>query len=103
MPFLRGGYADDGGTLLQKSLSGGLGYHWGQTKSLTGVGLNWSEPNEDTFGPGLDDQYAVEFFARLQVMQGLQLTPIVHYIRNPALNPKENDSWVLGLRARMVF
>jgi len=103
MPFLRGGYADDGGTLLQKSLSGGLGYHWGQNNSLTGLGLNWSEPNEDTFGPGLDDQYAIELFARLQLMQSLQLTPIIHYIRNPALNPTANDSWVFGLRARMVF
>jgi len=32
MPFVRGGYADDGGSLLQKSLS-------------AGVGLNWGEPN----------------------------------------------------------
>jgi porin len=103
MPFLRGGYADDGGTLLQKSLSTGLGYHWGSNNSLLGLGFNWGQPNEDTFGPGLDDQYAVELFARLQVMRNLQITPDIQYIRNPALNTEADHSWVYGLRARLFF
>jgi porin len=57
MPFVRGGYADEGGTLLQKTFSVGLGYHWGENNSLLGLGFNWGQPNEDTFGPGLDDHY----------------------------------------------
>ena len=103
MPFLRGGYADEGGTLLQKSLSTGLGYHWGKNNSLLGFGLNWGQPNEDTFGPGLDDQFTVELFSRLQVTQSFQLTPDIQYIKNPALNPKEDQSWVFGLRGRVYF
>ena len=103
MPFLRGGYADGGGTLLQKSLSTGLAYHWGKNNSLLGLGFNWNEPNEDTFGPGLDDQYTVELFSRLQVMQNFQLTPDIQYIKNPALNTEANSSWVFGLRVRLVF
>jgi len=103
MPFLRGAYAKDGGSLLQKSLSTGLGYHWGENNSLLGLGLNWSEPNEDTLGPNLDDQYTVEFFVRLQVTQDFQLTPDIQYIRNPALNPEADESWVAGLRARVYF
>jgi porin len=103
MPFLRGGYADEGGTLLQKSLSTGLGYHWGENNSLFGLGFNWGEPNEDTFGPGLDDQVTVELFSRLQVMQNLQITPDIQYVRNPALNPDSDHSWVVGLRGRIVF
>jgi porin len=103
MPFLRGGYADDGGTLLQKSLSAGLGYHWGSNNSLLGLGFNWGQPNEDTFGPGLDDQYTTELFCRLQVMRNLQITPDIQYIINPALNPEANHSWIFGLRARLVF
>lgn len=103
MPFLRGGYADDGGTFLQKSLSTGLGYHWGRNNSLVGLGLNWGQPNEDTFGPGLDDQYTLEVFSRLQVMKNFQLTPDIQYIKNPALNPKEDDSWVFALRGRIIF
>ena len=103
MPFLRGGYADDGGTLLQKSLSAGLGYHWGKNNSLLGLGLNWGQPNEDTFGPGLDDQYTVELFSRLQVTEYLQITPDIQYVIDPALNPEEDHSWVFGLRARLIF
>ena len=103
MPFVRGGYADDGGTLLQKTLSAGLGYHWGGNNSLLGLGFNWGQPNEDTFGPGLDDQYTVELFSRLQVLRNLQITPDIQYIRNPARNPDANHSWVFGLRARLNF
>lgn len=103
MPFVRAGYADDGGTLLQKTLSAGLGYHFGRDVSLLGLGFHWGQPNEDTFGPDLDDQYTVELFTRLQVMRNFQLTPDIQYIRNPARNPDANHSWVVGLRARLVL
>ncbi|HIG44491.1 MAG: carbohydrate porin [bacterium] len=97
------GYAEDGGTLLQKSLSTGVSYHWGNKISLFGLGFNWSESNEDTFGPGLDDQTTIELFTRLQVMNVLQISPDIQYIRNPALNPDEDHSWVVGLRFRLYF
>ncbi len=103
MPFLRGGYAEEGGTLLQKSLSAGLGYHWGANNSLFAMGINWGQPNEDTFGPGLKDQTSIEMFSRLQIVQNFQLTPALHYIRNPALNTEANHSWVVALRARVNF
>jgi porin len=103
IPFLRGGYADEGGTLLQKSVSTGFGYHWGGNNSLFGLGISWGEPNEDTFGPGLKDQTSVELFSRLQVMQNLQISPDIQYIQNPALNPKSDSSWVVGLRGRIYF
>lgn len=103
MPFLRAGYADDGGSLLQKTISTGLGYHLQDDISLLGLGINWGQPNEDTFGPDLDDQYTFELFCRIQVTQNIQITPDIQYLINPARNPDEDDSWVLGLRARMVF
>jgi porin len=103
IPFVRAGYADDGGTLLQKTLSAGLGYHFRDDISLLGLGFNWGQPNETTFGPNLDDQSSVELFTRLQVMRNLQLTPDIQYIRNPARNPGSDHSWVYGLRARLVF
>ena len=103
LPFVRAGYADSGGTLLQKTFSTGLGYHFNDNISLLGLGFNWGQPNEDTFGPGLDDQYTVELFTRMQVIRNLQVTPDIQYIKNPARNPVENQSWVLGLRARLIF
>jgi porin len=100
---VRAGYANEGGTLLQKTFSTGLGHHFEDNVSLLGLGFNWGQPNEDTYGPGLDDQYTVELFSRLQIMRNFQLTPDIQYIRNPALNPGADQSWVLGLRGRMIF
>ena len=103
LPFFRAGYAKDGGTILQKTIGAGFGHHWGENNSLLGFGINWGEPNEDTYGEGLDDQYTFELFCRLQVMKNLQITPDIQYIIDPALNLEADHSWVLGLRARLIF
>ncbi len=103
MPFLRGGYAQDGGSLLEKSLSLGFLYQNEPGRDLLGVGFNWGEPNETTFAPGLDDQYTVEAFYRFQLTQQLAITPSVEYLQNPALNPQDDSLWVLGLRARLAL
>jgi len=103
MPFVRGGYADDGGSVLQKTLSAGLGYHLKDDISLLGLGFNWGQPNETTFVPGLDDQYTTELFCRFQVAENFQLTPDIQYVVNPALNPTADDSWIFGLRGRLIF
>jgi porin len=66
-----------------------------------GFGLNWGQPNADTFGDALPDQWTGELFYRLQVANELAITPDVQYIINPALNPDEKSAWVFGLRARM--
>ncbi len=103
MPFLRAGYAEDGGTLLQKSVSTGFGYHWGANNSLLGLGLNWGEPNEDTFGASLRDQTSIELFTRLEITKYFQLSPAIEYLHNPALNTDADHSWVLGLRGRIYL
>ena len=43
-PFVRAGYADDGGALWEKSVSAGLGYNNRKSTDLIGIGLNWSRP-----------------------------------------------------------
>jgi len=103
MPFLRGGYAEDGGSLLQKSVSGGVLYQREPGGDLAGIGLNWGQPNETTFGPGLDDQYTAEAFYRFQVTQQLAVTPSVEYLKHPALNPDDDSIWVVGVRARLAL
>ena len=103
MPFVRGGYADDGGSLLQKSISGGFLYQSTPAKNLLGVGLNWGEVNESTFAPGLDDQITMEAFYRFQITQQFALTPNLQYLKDPALNPLDDSLWVIGLRARLAL
>jgi porin len=71
MPFLRAGYSDDGGALLEASVSAGMGYYFQESKDLIGVGFNWGKPPDS----GLDDQYTAEIFYRLQLTQNLALPP----------------------------
>ncbi len=99
MPFLRAGYSDGGGALLEASVGAGMGYYMRESRDLFGFGANWGKPPE----PGLEDQFTAEVFYRLQVAQNLAITPDVQLIINPALNPAEDVIWVFGLRARLAF
>jgi porin len=103
IPFLRGGYTEDGGSLLQKSVSAGLGYQWIPGRDLVGIGFNWGQPNETTWGPGLRDQYTMELFWRWQLARQLAVTPDLQLLINPANNPDEDAIWVFGLRGRFAL
>jgi len=103
IPFVRAGYADDGGAILQKTFSTGFAYQTVTGGNQLGIGYNWGEPSESTFEPGLRDQTSVELYYRIQLFKELAITPDVQYIKNPALDPTEDSLWVFGLRARLVF
>jgi porin len=103
MPFLRGGYAEDGGSLLQKSISTGVGYQWIPGRDVLGLGFNWGQPNETTWGEGLRDQYTIELFWRWQLGSQLAVTPDLQLLINPANNPDEGSIWVLGVRGRFAL
>ena len=101
--FIRGGYAKDGGSLLEKSLSAGFAYQTVPGGNQLGVAYNWGDPNESTWGPDLDKQQTLEMFYRIQIWNEIAITPDIQYIRNPALNPAQDSLWVFGLRARLAF
>ena len=101
--FVRGGYAKDGGSLLEKSLSAGFAWQTVPGGNQLGVAYNFGVPNESTWGPGLDDQHTLELFYRIQFWKEIAITPDIQYIRNPALNPDDSSLWVFGLRARLAF
>lgn len=103
LPFLRGGWSKDGGSLYEASLSAGFGYSKDPTRNLLGMGLNWSRPNDDTFGSGLSDQYTLEAFQRWQITENIALTPSVQIIHKPAFNPDDDTIALFGLRFRMAF
>ena len=102
LPFLRGGYTDDSGSLLEKSLSVGLGFQPVPQRGVIGLGLNWGEPNPASF-PGSDDQTTTELFWRYQLTRELAVTPSIQYIKDPALNPDESSLWAFGLRVRLAL
>ena len=100
MPFVRAGFSEDGGALLSRSVSTGVGYYMSRRTDLLGFGLNWGRPSTD-FGANLKDQYTAEVFYRLQFSPNFAITPDLQYVVDPALNPNASSIWYAGVRARL--
>ena len=103
LPFLRAGYADGSGALLERSVSAGFGYYTPDEQGVFGLGLNWGRPNRETFGAETRDQYTVEAYSRLQLADHVTITPNIQLIKDPATNREEDFLWVAGLRARLTL
>jgi len=98
LPFLRGGYADHGVGLLQKSVSAGTGFAASERGDYIGVGANWGRAAASDV-----DQYTMEAYYKLQVYKRLLLVPGVQYIIDPANNPSEDKLWLVSLKMRVTF
>jgi porin len=99
LPFVRGGYTKDSGSLLETSLSVGVGYQPVPMRGVIGAGFNWGKPNLG----GADDQYTTELFWRYQFTKELAVTPSLQYMANPTLNPNDDHLFAFGLRVRVVL
>jgi len=102
LPFVRGGYTEDSGSLLENSFTVGVGYQPVPMRGVIGLGFNWGKPNQVSF-EGADDQYTTELFWRYQLTKEVAVTPSIQYINNPALNEDEDSLWVYGVRARVAL
>ncbi len=102
LPFVRYAHTKDAGSLLQNSLSLGLGYQSVPGSHLAAIAFNWGEVNETTFGI-TDDQYSWEIFYRMQLSSKIAITPDVQFLINPALNPEQNSLFLYSLRIRIVL
>ena len=89
--------------ILSTAISGGVGYQTEAFDGLLGGAVNWGRPNENTFGPGLDDQLALEVFYRASVGRRGAVTIDLQYINDPAINPSESSIWMFNLRGRVAF
>ena len=103
LPFLRGGWSNDGDSWYEASLSAGFGFQPKDSHDVLGVGLNLSRPNESAYGPNLDDQFTTEVFYALQLSDKFVVIPSIQFLGNPALKPSYDELWLFGLRARLVF
>ncbi len=96
MPFFRAGWSEDGGALLQASVTGGAGFYFKKNRDVLAFALGWGKPTDNA----LRDQYTAEIFYRFQIAQNLALTPSLQFVIDPALNPTEDDIIYFGLRLR---
>ena len=98
LPFVRAGYSQDAGTLMEKSISAGFGYYGlGSESNNLGVAMNWGQVKNN------DDQYTTEVFYIMKPLGYLEVTADVQYIANPALNSLDNSTLIYGLRLRLAI
>ena len=99
LPFIRGGFSEDAGTLTETSISAGFAYYGlGRETNNLGMAVNFADIDGSS-----DDQITFETFYFMKLGKYLELTPDIQFIKNPALNPDEDLITILGLRARLVW
>lgn len=99
-PFVRAGYSDGGGAILDRSVITGVGYQLNERNDFIGVGASWGRPPKDFTNGKAEDQYAFEAYYRINPLPNLEITPSIQFIVNPALNPTAESFWVPSLRVR---
>ncbi len=99
VPFLRFGICPDDVFRSSVELSGGVVTvkPFGRATDRAGIGASWSQPVAAT----QRDQFAMELFYRLEVVEGIAVTPDVELIAAPATQPGRDFVAVFGLRARL--
>lgn len=98
LPFIRAGYSQDAGTLMEKSISAGFGYYGlgGEGNNL-GIAINWGQIEDS------DDQYTTEVFYIMKPLDYLEVTADIQYIANPTLNAIDSSTLIYGLRMRVAM
>jgi porin len=103
LSFFRVGSSDGGaGVPAEKAASTGVEFTPKDGQALT-LGLGWAKPSEDTYGPGLHDEYVTELSYRFQLTKSMSLLSDLQLVLNPALNPAKDRVWVLGFRASLAL
>jgi len=103
LSFVRVGSSDGGaGVPAEKAASAGVEFTPKTGQALT-LGLGWAKPSEDTYEPGLRDEYVAELSYRFQLTKSISLLSDLQLVLNPALNPAEDRVWVLGFRASLAL
>jgi porin len=96
MAFGRYGWSDGAAPIYGSSTSLGFLRKFRRNGDLLGFAANWGSPPDGA----LSDQTTLELFYRAQLAQNLALTPGLHWLLNPALNPDHDRVVVFSLRAR---
>jgi porin len=102
-PFVRFGHSDGGaGVAAEDAISAGVEITQ-RFDEIWSIGAGWANPSETTFGPGLSDEWVIETSYKFQLSKNFSLTPDVQIIFNPANNPVDSSSWVVGVRAILTL
>jgi porin len=100
-PFLRAGYAREGGAFWEQSVSLGCGYHVSEIINQLGLGLNWGRPAAPSSGSSKESHFTAEIYGRFNLWKVFALTPDIQLLLNPASDTGQDVVAVFGLRGRV--
>lgn len=103
LPFVRGGFADGGGAIVDRSVSAGVGCLLNERRDYFGIGLNWGRPPREAAGENPRNQYTIETYYRAQVVPHLLVVPSAQFVIDPALDRTKDSLWILGIKLRVTF
>jgi porin len=118
LPFIRAGWAEDGGAMYDASVSAGFGFiPTNRSEDMVGLAFNWASPMASTFGGiDFDDQYTAELYYRSKLTPWFQLSPSIQVMNHTAINfdsidagdianalIKDKTDIVFGLKAQFLF
>ena len=102
-PFVRFGHSDGGGGVAaEDAFSAGVEISRPQGE-IWSIGVGWARPSEDTFGPGLDNETAVEMSYKFPLTKNFSILPDAQIIFSPANDPGRTSIWVIGVRAILTL
>jgi porin len=102
-PFIRLGHSDGGGGVAaETAVSGGVEISRPRGEVWT-IGAGWAKPSEDTFGPGLDNETALEMSYKFPISKNFSILPDAQIIFSPANNPGRTSIWIIGVRAILTL
>ena len=99
MAFARAGWSDGGAPISNDAYTIGFGKLLRSWSDVFGIGFNWGDPPDKS----LKTQKTTEVFYRLQLSEGIQITPSLQYIKDPALNDVDNSVLLFGIRMRITL
>ena len=104
MPFVRAGFSDGGGALVDRTVSAGLGRRLThRTDDYAAIGFNWGRPPAGAEGTSPRDQYTIESYYRAQFMPELAIVPSVQFFIHPAWDPARDHLWLIGVKVRLAM
>ena len=93
-----------GGTFSKRTLTAGAAYlHPFNIQGEAAISFLYMNPIDEIFSEPVRDQYGLELYWRMRLSNNIWVTPGVHLIFDPALNPDDDFVAIPSLKFRMAF
>jgi carbohydrate-selective porin OprB len=92
------------GTLAKHTVTAGVAYrNLANVRGEAAISLLYMDPIDEIFADPVRDQYGIETYWRISLSNNIWITPGVHFVFNPALNPDDDFVVIPQLKFRVAI